>query len=304
MAKIDIEYLNLCARILIAGKPYHNVNRDATRLQIPSYTFRHSFEDGFPAITVKKLHWKAVVVELLWFLRGDNDIKFLNDHGIKMWNKDAYNYYLKNRPDKEHYAHPMSFEQFNEEGVGSVGRNYGVQWRDFNGKTDQLTEVINAARKDIMSSRLKVSAWNPSELDLTALPPCHTDFQIVGIPLGDGKFGFELHWTQRSTDAFLGLPFDIATYALLAKIIEKQIGYPALAIEGNLKCVHFYDNQFKAAKEMLLRDPHKYLGCELNITDFTCDLDTALRAYNILDFELVGYESYDAIKVEMLAPKQ
>jgi thymidylate synthase len=298
MAKIDIEYLNLCARILTTGKPYNNKNRGATRLQIPSYTFRHSFDDGFPAITVKKLHWKAVVVELLWFLRGDSDIKFLNDHGVTMWNKDAYNWHVRNGGE-------LSFEEFNHFGVGSVGRNYGVQWRDFNGKTDQLTEVINAATKDIMSSRLRVSAWNPSELDLTALPPCHTDFQIVGIPLGNKQFGFELHWTQRSTDAFLGLPFDIATYALLAKIIENRIGYKALAIEGNLKCVHFYDNQFKAAKEMLLRDPHKYYGCKLAMPDYRfIKLDTVLKAYQYTDFELVGYESDDAIKVEMLAPKQ
>lgn len=298
MAKIDIEYFELCQKILNHGRAYNNRNRESVRLQIPSYTFRHSFEDGFPAITTKKLHWKAVVVELLWFLRGDNDIAFLNNHGVKMWNKDAYNWHKA-------LGGSLTFEEFNQLGIGSVGQNYSVQWRNFNGNTDQIVNVIEHARKDIMSSRLKVSAWNPSELHLTALPPCHTDFQIVGIPLPNNEFGFELHWTQRSTDAFLGLPFDIATYALLAKIIEKQTGYKALAIEGNLKCVHFYDNQFGVVKKLLARDPLKYKNCSLSMPAiWRTDVDLAFHTYQPEDFKLVNYESYGPLKVEMLAPKK
>ena len=233
MAKIDQEFQELCKKIQTEGKEYENKNRGVKRLQIPSYTFRHEFKDGFPAITNKKLYWKGIVGELIWFLRGDNDVKYLNDNGIKIWNKDAYNWHKKT-------ANPvLSEEEFYKLGSGSVGQNYSVQWRNFNDKTDQIKELVDVMHKDIMSSRLKVNAWNPCEVDLTALPPCHSEFQVIGVPLENDKFGFELHWNQRSVDTFLGLPFNIASYGLLAKIIEDLTGYPALAIEGTLKCVHF-----------------------------------------------------------------
>jgi thymidylate synthase len=298
MSKIDIEYLALCKKILGHGKTYENRNRNINRLQIPSYTFRHEFADGFPALSTKKLHWKGVVAELLWFLRGDNDIKFLNDNGINMWNKDAYNWHKKE-------GGLLTFEEFNSRGTGSVGQNYSVQWRNFNGNTDQIANIIRLAKDDIMSSRLKVSAWNASELNQTALPPCHTDFQIVGVPLDDNNFGFELHWAQRSTDVFLGLPFDIATYAALAKIIEKQIGYKALAIEGSLKCVHFYANQYDALNRLVNRDVNKHANCWLSMpSTVNADIDEVFKSYSISDFKLIDYTSDSALKVEMLAPKR
>ena len=259
MSKIDLKFQELCREIFTAGKEYENLNRGVKRLQIPSYTFRHEFKDGFPAITNKKLYWKGIVTELIWFLRGDNDVQYLNEHGVKIWNKDAYNWHKK-------MHHPvLSEDEFNKLGYGSVGKNYSVQWRKFNGKTDQIQNLIDDMRKDIMSSRLKVNAWNPSEVDETALPPCHSEFQVIGVPLEDGNFGFELHWNQRSVDTFLGLPFNIASYATLAKIIEWLTGYKALAIEGTLKCVHFYDNQYEAAKELLTRDPNIHPNCEIDI---------------------------------------
>lgn len=286
------------------GKEYENKNRGVKRLQIPSYTFRHEFKDGFPAITNKKLYWKGVVGELIWFLRGDNDVKFLNENGIKIWNKDAYNWHKKTTDPNQ----ILSEEEFNKLGCGSVGQNYSVQWRNFNGKTDQIKDLIEQMSKDIMSSRLKVNAWNPSEVDMTALPPCHSEFQIIGVPLEDGKFGFELNWGQRSCDVFLGIPFNIASYGLLAKIIEHLTGYKAMAIEGNLKCVHFYDNQYEAVKLLLQRNPDTHPNCELEIkeTDYAkpVDIDQVFANYSIKDFKLVGYASDEEIKVEMLAPKE
>ena len=157
MAKIDINFNKLCQEILDNGVEYNNVRRGVKRLQIPSYTFRHSFEDGFPAITSKKLYWKGIVTELIWFLRGDNDVEFLNKHGVKIWNKDAYNWHVK-KGDKQ------TFEEFEAIGKGSVGQNYSVMWRNFNGKTDQIKDLIEGMKKDIISSRLKVNAWNPSEI--------------------------------------------------------------------------------------------------------------------------------------------
>lgn len=309
MAKIDQEFTALCKKILNEGKEYENKNRGVKRLQIPSYTLRHEFKDGFPAITNKKLYWKGIVGELIWFLRGDNDVTYLNENGIRIWNKDAYNWHKK-----EHGDNAYSEQQFNEIGKGSVGQNYSVQWRNFNGNTDQIKILIDDMRKDIMSSRLKVNAWNPSEVDLTALPPCHSEFQIIGVPLDNGDFGFELHWNQRSVDVFLGLPFNIASYGALAKIIEQITGYKALAIEGTLKCVHFYDNQYDAVKELLERNPDTHPNCEVELPSFEnlaggvsideLEIDVIFNAYSIKDFKLIGYTSDEEIKVEMLAPKE
>lgn len=321
MSKVDQEFQKLCRKIFVDGKEYENKNRGVKRLQIPSYTFRHNFVDGFPAITNKKLYWKGIVGELIWFLRGDNDVKFLNDNGIKIWNKDAYNWYVKkysnsdpiegqeefyHKNDDESYR-MFTLDEFSAIGKGSVGQNYSVQWRNFNGNTDQIKDLVKTMALDIMSSRLKVNAWNPSETELTALPPCHSEFQIIGVPLENGDFGFELHWNQRSVDTFLGLPFNIASYGLLAKILEQITGYKALAIEGTLKCVHFYDNQYEAVKELLKRNPDTHGNCEVELpTVFnpnSVSIDTLFNYYEISDFKLVGYSSDDEIKVEMLAPK-
>lgn len=307
MATIDKEFQELCKKILTEGKEYEDKRRGVKRLQIPSYTFRHEFKDGFPAITNKKLYWRGIVGELIWFLRGDNDVKFLNDNKITIWNKDAYNWHKKT-------ANPvLSEEEFYKLGCGSVGQNYSVQWRNFNGNTDQIKNMINDMRENIMSSRIKVNAWNPCEVDMTALPPCHSEFQIIGVPLEDDKFGFELHWNQRSVDTFLGLPFNIASYGLLAKIIEQITGFKALAIEGTLKCVHFYDNQYEAARQLLSRNPDTHPNCEIEISkswseqlekDFHNDIDVIFNAYSISDFKLKGYTSDEEIKVDMLAPKE
>lgn len=296
MAKIDLEFQKLCKKITLEGKEYGNKNRGVKRKQIPSYTLRHDFKDGFPAITNKKLYWKGIVGELIWFLRGDNDVSYLNENGINIWNKDAYNWYL-NTDNK------LSIEEFSAIGKGSVGQNYSVQWRNFNGNTDQIDNLIKGMKSDIMSSRLKVNAWNPSETNLTALPPCHSEFQVIGVPLDNGEFGFELHWNQRSVDTFLGLPFNIASYGLLAKILEQLTGYKAIAIEGTLKCVHFYDNQYKAVGELMDRDPTKHSNCDVHINDVVgSGIDEIFNNYKISDFNLVGYSSDKEIKVEMLSP--
>jgi thymidylate synthase len=298
-------------------------------------------------MTNKGLYWKGITTELLWFLRGDNDIKFLKDNKVSIWDKDAYNWYLNENEGLNPDA-LLDFESFQKLGYGSVGQNYSVQWRNFNGNTDQITNLINEMREDIMSSRLKVNAWNPSELKKTALPPCHDGFQVVGVPLTfsermayaekkmlvvgySGKkfdneskakmietlndndvpeFGFELMWNQRSCDLFLGIPFNIASYSLLAKMLEEVTGYPALAIEGSLKCVHFYENQYTATKELLSRNPNKHPNCELMIVgsarrpqkDIT--IDEFLDKNPYYNFQLIGYECDESIKVEMLAPNK
>lgn len=370
MSKIDQTFQALCKEILQNGREYENKNRGVKRLQIPSYTLRHSFKDGFPAITNKKLYWKGIVTEALWFLMGNTDIDYLNAHGVTIWNQDAYNWYVKHYSNndpiegQENFYHKnedgsyrmFTFEEFSAAGKGSVGANYSKQWRDFCG-VDQIKRLIEDMEKDIMSSRLKVNAWNPAEIFDTALPPCHSEFQVIGTPLSfeeryrlyfdtkniNGepmyyhphydnestpqtneeweslmneigvnvpKFGFELHWNQRSVDTFLGLPFNIASYGLLAKILEAVTGYPALGIEGTLKCVHFYDNQYQAVEELLERNPDTHASCELGpiprvpLTDGKAyqRFDEALNFWQPSHFKLIGYTSDEAIKVDMLAP--
>ena len=346
MSKVDVEYHNLLNKILQEGYTYKDPNRKGiNRIEIPSHTCRHDFEDGFPAISTKKLHYKNVVTELLWFLRGDTNIKYLVDNGCNIWNKDAYNYYKK-------HIYPEDSLDFNDFvdfiknhdiqtlidcGVGNLDKVYGYYWRDYDG-FDQIKDVIDKMINTPMSSEIIVTARNPNDKDNQALPCCHYGFQIVMRPLkpvelwkslsleqkkpyiGDGykknqwiedynlpKYGFELHWQQRSVDTFLGLPFNIASYATLALILEKITGYKALAIQGDLKKVHLYDNSFDAVIEQLSRDVDKY-SC--GVFDFPAfdefeweTLDELFHKIQPEDITLEGYESYPGIKVEMLERK-
>lgn len=229
MAKIDINYHTLLEKILQEGYKYEDPNRkDVQRLEIPSYTFRHEFKDGFPAITTKKLHYKNVVTELIWFLRGDTNIKYLVDNGCNIWNKDAYNYYLKtNNLLHDKLRTRISFEQFpnyvkKHNNLGNLGPVYGHQWRNFNG-VDQIQRLINNLKEKPLATDHIVNSWNVGDLENMALPPCHYGFQVVVRPLNKIKcdcsesqaiycgskcqipqYGFELHWSQRSVDTFLG----------------------------------------------------------------------------------------------------
>lgn len=341
MSKIDENYHQLLNTILEAGYKYSDPNREGVkRLEIPSYTFRHEFKDGFPAITTKKLHYKNVVTELLWFLKGDTNIKYLIDNGCNIWNKDGYKFYEKSYINYPLEKNKMSFEQWldkQKKGYskhsGDLGKIYGYQWRNFNG-IDQIADLIRGLKNRPLGTEHIVSAWNPGDQPEMALPPCHYGFQIVVRPLnfnekldlfkdkkplenskefkrtftGENipKYGFELHWHQRSVDTFLGLPYNIASYATLALILEKITGYKALAIQGDLKKVHLYDNSLESVKEQLSRDPNKYNKCELNINN---EIIASFKEYENIDitlfdtkpiyFQLENYKSYPAINVEM-----
>ena len=342
MSKIDINYHSLLETILEKGYLYDDPNREGVkRLEIPSYTFRYEFKDGFPAITTKKLYYKNVVTELLWFLRGDTNIKYLVDNGCNIWNKDAYNYYKK-------HIYPEDSLDFNDFvdfiknhdiqtlidcGVGNLDKVYGYYWRDYDG-FDQIKDVIDKMINTPMSSEIIVTARNPNDKDIQALPCCHYGFQIVMRPLsiheratigrqtrdvftegvyksseeldeqGVVKYGFELHWNQRSVDTFLGILYNVASYATLALILEKITGHKALAIQGDLKKVHLYDNSLDAVKEQLSRDVDKYKAPDfdapiLDEIKFT-NIDEYVNKLLPIDFTIENYESYPHIKVEML----
>lgn len=303
MSKIDKLFKEMCVQILEDGTEYHNKKREVKRLQVPSYSFTYHFINGFPAISTKKLYFKSVVGELIWFLRGDNDVEYLNDNKITIWNKDAYNWHKKERNEKN--LPFLKEEDFNKNGVGSVGKNYSVQWRNYNGNVDQIKRLIENMKKDIMSSQLLVNAWNPSEIYETALPPCHTGFQIIGEHLYENEFGFYLKFHMRSWDVFLGAPFNIASYALLAKILEYITDFKALGVIVDASCPHFYENQIEAVKELISRDTEKHDNCDIefvNIPEFK-DVDSFFNQLEISNFKLVNYTSESELKVEMLAPK-
>ena len=343
MNKINRTYESLLIHILNNGYDYEDPNRKGVkRREVLNYTFRHEFKDGFPAITTKKLNYKSVVTELIWFLRSDTNIKYLVDNGCNIWNKDAYNYYLK-QAEGQPKEMILTFKEWSneikegEDLLGDLGKVYGHYWRNYDG-FDQIKDIIDKMINTPMSSEIIVTARNPNDKDNQALPCCHYGFQIVMRPLkpvelwkslsleqkkpyiGDGykknqwiedynlpKYGFELHWQQRSVDTFLGLPFNIASYATLALILEKITGYKALAIQGDLKKVHLYDNSFDAVIEQLSRDVDKY-SC--GVFDFPAfdefeweTLDELFHKIQPEDITLEGYESYPGIKVEMLERK-
>ena len=319
MAHIDKSYHNLLDKILQEGYTYEDPNRKGVnRLEIPYYTFRHEFKDGFPAITTKKLNYKSVVTELIWFLRGDTNIKYLLENNVNIWNKDCLNRIKKLYGQKltEEKLKKRILEDGNDY-YGDLGPVYGKQWRNRNG-VDQIKDLIKNLKNKPLEARHYVDAWNPEEKHLQALPPCHYGFQVVVRPyyepvlrhiadnnnLKGDKLGFELHWNQMSCDTFLGLPFNIASYATLALVLEKITGYKALAIQGDLKKVHLYDNSLYAVKEQLSRNINKYDKCELKMDTLTeVQFQSGIKYINEIEpgsFKLVNYESYPHIKCEML----
>lgn len=219
---------------------------------------------GFPLLTTKKLHIKSIVYELLWFLRGDTNIRYLNEHGVTIWDEWA-------------------------DETGDLGRVYGAQWRDWRGangvRVDQIDNLINQIKSNPQSRRLIVSAWNPAEISKMALPPCHLLFQFY---VQDGELSCQLY--QRSADLFLGVPFNIASYALFTMMVAQVAGLTAADFVHTFGDLHLYKNHLGQAREQLSREfralPRMKLNPAVkNIHDFKFE-----------DFELVGYDPHPSIK--------
>jgi thymidylate synthase len=259
-------YLDLMARVLEHGVDRPDRTGTGTR-SIFGFQMRFDLQSGFPAVTTKKLHFKSIIHELLWMLAGDTNVHTLQENGVSIWDEWAG-------------------------ADGDLGPVYGAQWRSWSGPdgqtVDQMAWVVEQIRRDPNSRRLVVSAWNPADIEQMALPPCHTLFQFY---VAEGRLSCQLY--QRSADIFLGLPYNISSYALLTMMIAQVAGLAPGEFVHTLGDAHLYSNHFEQARLQLARQPRPLPRMELNperhsLFDFGYD-----------DFRLIGYEPYPAIKAEV-----
>ncbi|MFT8362506.1 MAG: thymidylate synthase [Sporolactobacillus sp.] len=260
------QYLSLCRRVLEEG--HRKADRTGTgTISVFGHQMRFHLQDGFPLMTTKKLHYKSIIYELLWFLKGDTNVAYLQEHGVRIWNEWADDH-------------------------GELGPIYGHQWRSWTGKNgetiDQISRVIDQIRTTPDSRRLIVSAWNPSEIGEMALPPCHCLFQFY---VTNGRLSCQLY--QRSADIFLGVPFNIASYALLTHMIAHVTGLAVGDFVHTLGDAHIYLNHLPQIKEQLMRTPRT-----LPKLHFARQL-TNIEDFDYSDFLIENYHPYPPIKGEV-----
>jgi thymidylate synthase len=257
------QYHDLLRLVLDQGRPRADRTGTGT-LSIFGAQTRFDLRENFPLLTTKKLHIKSIIYELLWFLRGDTNVRYLNDHGVSIWDEWA---------DKE----------------GDLGRVYGAQWRDWRGQNDvhvdQIENVIAQIKSTPQSRRLIVSAWNPAEIDKMALPACHVLFQFY---VQDGELSCQLY--QRSADLFLGVPFNIASYSLLTLTIAQVCDLKPGDFVHTFGDLHLYRNHLEQARKQLARDFRPLPRMKLNPAIKT------IRDFQFEDFQLIGYDPHPTIK--------
>jgi len=260
------QYLDLCRRILEEGTRKEDRTGTGT-LSVFGHQMRFDLREGFPLVTTKKLHTKSIVHELLWFLSGSTNIRYLQENGVRIWNEWA---------DEN----------------GELGPVYGKQWRLFSGpdgKTvDQIEWVVNEIKRNPDSRRLIVSAWNPAEIDQMALPPCHLLFQFY---VAEGRLSCQLY--QRSADTFLGVPFNIASYALLTHMVAHVTGLEPGEFVHTIGDAHIYLNHVEQVKEQLSREPLPLPSLKLNPEV------TSIFGFRYEDIEFLNYQAHPHIKGEV-----
>ena len=364
MNNIDKHYQELLQDILNNGVEKSDRTGTGT-ISVFGRQIRHKMSEGFPLLTTKKMAWKSIIAELLWFLRGDTNIKFLLDYNCHIWDGDAYKGY--EAQCVTHNVDPMSKEQFvsaiklgnNKKPhfipdltgykLGDLGPIYGKQWRqwqgwmDMNGNEkgslwyDQILQLVHSLKTNPDSRRLMVNAWNVAELDQMVLPPCHYGFQVYTRELSEDERynlcaaqkskmtaiseedyvkyniptrAISLMWNQRSVDTFLGLPFNIASYALLLEIIAKEVNMVPEDLIGNLGDVHLYKNHIEQAKEQIEREPYSLPTIQITERNWyqhekvkeqlgPKTFRDIILSYRPDCFELIGYESHPKIKAPL-----
>ena len=293
------QYLDLLSTILKDGVVRGDRTGTGTK-GVFGYQMRFNLAEGFPLLTTKKVFLKGVIHELLWFLRGDTNIKYLVDNGVHIWDSDAFRYY--NELCVKHGVLPVDLDTFlSAAGVespiegyrfGDLNHVYGYQWRSWpkgNGEViDQIARVIETLKTNPTSRRMIVSAWNVADVEDMALPPCHTMFQFF---VAEGKLSCQLY--QRSADTFLGVPFNIASYALLTMMIAKECGLEVGDFVHTLGDAHLYLNHLDQAHEQLGREPRALPRMVLN-PDVKSIFD-----YKYEDFKLEDYDPHPAIKAPL-----
>ena len=293
------QYLDLLHKITQEGTLKHDRTGVGTK-SIFGYQMRFDLAEGFPLLTTKRVFMKGVIHELLWFLKGDTNIKYLVDNGVHIWDSDAYRYY--NELCVKHGVLPVDMDTFVAaagiespiEGYrfGDLNHVYGYQWRSWPGRDgegiDQIRQVIDTIKSNPSSRRMIVSAWNVADVGSMALPPCHTMFQFF---VADGKLSCQLY--QRSGDTFLGVPFNIASYALLTMMIAKECGLQPGDFVHTLGDAHLYLNHIEQADEQLSREPRQLPTLILN------PAVTSIFDYTYDDIELVDYDPHPAIKAPL-----
>ena len=352
MNNIDRQYKELLDHILHFGVDKKDRTGTGTK-SIFGWQIRYDMKEGFPLLTTKKMAWKTMVTELLWFLRGDTNIKYLVDNGCHIWDGDAYKNWCKYYREENNTLEPWPIEVWLErfktddefaKQWGKLGPIYGKQWRYWENEVvnysgtkynrepvDQIANLISELKTNPDSRRLMVSAWNVGELDQMVLPPCHYGFQVYTRELTPDervkyfeknpeswsdneisnvpKRAISLMWNQRSVDTFLGLPFNIASYALLLEIIAKVVNMIPDELIGNLGDVHLYNNHIEQAKEQITRTPFELP--KLQFTTWANDM--IMRDNRNLDwilkevvatsheywFKLENYQSHPTIKAPL-----
>lgn len=260
------QYLDLLRHVRDNGVDKSDRTGTGTR-SVFGYQMRFDLADGFPLLTTKKLHLKSIIHELLWFLKGDTNVKYLQDNGVRIWNEWA-------DPD------------------GDLGHIYGYQWRSWpdysGGHIDQISEVVETLKNNPDSRRIIVSAWNVADLPNMNLPPCHAFFQFY---VADGRLSLQLY--QRSADCFLGVPFNIASYALLLLMMAQVTGLKPGEFVHTLGDAHIYRNHFEQVEEQLSRTPRPLPKMEIN-PDVKSIFD-----FKFEDFKLVDYDPLPHIKAQV-----
>jgi thymidylate synthase len=386
MNNIDKKYQQLLSDIIEFGVEKNDRTGTGTISEF-GHQIRHKMSEGFPLLTTKKMAWKSIVTELLWFLRGDTNIKFLLDYDCHIWDGDAYKNYVSkveeytstlNVPNdisefqevmdsvgnqikssvlsKEEFINKIKTDEKFAKKWGDLGPIYGKQWRKWQGWMDmdgnekgslwydQILQLVHSLKTNPDSRRLMVSAWNVAELDQMVLPPCHYGFQVYTrelsiaerLDLGYKTYKelfepFDFHrvdheeidelypvprraislmWNQRSVDTFLGLPFNIASYALLLEIIAKEVNMIPEDLIGNLGDVHLYKNHIEQAKEQISRTPYELPTIEITERNWyqhqlvkerlgPKTFSDKILSYRPDCFELIGYESHPKIKAPL-----